>query len=73
MFRVYTLNLPFNHISICACSPALTSDLSMSLKVEKGKSNVIKAESQIIPNRPHLTVFKDITAEKVRNVSVHIL
>jgi hypothetical protein len=45
----------------------------MSLKVKKGKSNVIKAESQIIPNRPHLTVFEDIAAEKVRNVSVHIL
>jgi hypothetical protein len=44
----------------------------MSLKVDKGKTSVTKAESQIIPNRPHLTIFEDITAEKVRNSSLNI-
>jgi hypothetical protein len=70
--RACILNLPSNNISVCFCSAALTPNLSMSLKVDKGKTSVTKAESQIIPNRPHLTIFEDITAEKVRNSSLNI-
>lgn len=51
---------------MCLYSSALTPKMAMSLKIEKGKTSVSKAENEIIANRPHLTIFEDITAEKVR-------
>jgi hypothetical protein len=60
------LKPPSNHNSICLYSSALTPKMAMSLKIEKGKTGVAKAENEIIANRPHLTIFEDIIAEKVR-------
>jgi hypothetical protein len=39
--------------------------MSALLKIQKGRSNVIKAEQQLTSKYPAISDFEDITAEKV--------